>query len=209
MRPLGRRERQRHNQLCRADPAECHQERRESLSRPFHNFSIGRHLWFGPMRSPLQRRVVQLQIECSSDRSETFACDFPQVVFLASDTRRCSRDATLKSEREFPEVVENKDPQEDGSEIRREGRGAKSPANWMIVNTLTTCHSGWRATSERRGTNVDGRYLRWSRSRQDLKCPTRGMLYELTVGEPSKLHLTTRMVTSSSKLSPQKSAAAL
>ena len=32
--------------------------------------------------------------------------------------------------------------------------------------------------------------------------------YELTVGETSKLHLATRMVTSSLKLSPQNSAAA-
>src|ERR1700687_4796428 len=108
MRLLGRRERQRRNLPCRASPAECCQERRESLSRPFHNFSIGRHLWFGPMHSPPQRRVVQPQIECSSDRSTTFSCDFPQVVFLASDTRRCSRDATVKSAREFSEVVENK-----------------------------------------------------------------------------------------------------
>jgi len=36
-----------------------------------------------------------------------------------------------------------------------------------------------------------------------------GVSGELTVEVPSKLHLTTRMVTSSLKLSPQKSAAAL
>src|SRR2546426_12174667 len=105
-----RRERQRRNLPCPASPAECRQGHRESLLRPCHNFSIGRHLWFGPMRSPPQQRVVQTQIECSSSRSATFACDFPRVVFLASGPTRCSLDATVKSEREFPEVVENNDP---------------------------------------------------------------------------------------------------
>src|SRR5216683_8277706 len=108
MRLLGRTERQRRNLPCRASPVECCRERRESLSGPCHNFSIGRHLWFGPMRSPPRRRVVQPQIECSSDRSTTFACDFPREVFLASGPRRCSLDATVKSEREFQEVVENR-----------------------------------------------------------------------------------------------------
>ena len=61
----------------------------------------------------------------------------------------------------------------------------------------------------RKGKNECGRWLRQSRSGQDLKCPTRGMYYELTAEEPSKLHLTTRMVTSSPKASPQKSAALL
>src|SRR6266481_2539157 len=31
----------------------------------------------------------------------------PRLVFLASETRWCSLDATVKSEQEFPEVVEN------------------------------------------------------------------------------------------------------
>src|SRR5260370_29900096 len=104
------------------------------------------------MRSPPRRGMVQRQTECSSDRSKTFACDFPQGVFLASDTRQCSRDATVKSEREFLEVVENTDPWEDRTEIRRGDRRTKSPAHWMIVNTLTKCLSGWKPTSERGGT---------------------------------------------------------
>jgi len=49
----------------------------------------------------------------------------------------------------------------------------------------------------RKGKNECVRWLRKSRSGQDLKCPTRGMYYELTAEEPSKLHLPTRMVTSS------------
>src|SRR5216684_9202607 len=112
MQPLGRMERQRRNRPCRASPGECCQERREFPSRPFHNFLAGRHLWFGPLRSPLQRGAVQLQIECSSDWSTIFACDAPSssFAFLASDSRRCSRDATVKRELEFPEVVENKAP---------------------------------------------------------------------------------------------------
>src|SRR6266849_305187 len=119
MQLLGRTERKRRNLPCRASPAECCQERREFPSGPCHNFSIGRHLLFCPMRSPPQRKGVQSQIECSSTRSTTFAYDFPRIVFLASDTKRCSLDTTVKGEREFPEVVENNDPEEDRAEIRR------------------------------------------------------------------------------------------
>src|SRR5260370_32931281 len=108
MRLLGRRERQRRNLPCRASPAECCQERRESPLRPCHNFSIGRHLWFGPMRLPPQREVAGQPIECCSDRSTTFACDSPPVVFLASYPGRCSPNATLRSGREFKEGIENK-----------------------------------------------------------------------------------------------------
>src|SRR5207237_9978704 len=76
-----RRERQRRNLPCPASPAECRQGRRESLLRPCHNFSIGRHLWFGPMRSPPQQRMVELLIECCSDRATTFACGLLQSFF--------------------------------------------------------------------------------------------------------------------------------
>src|SRR5260370_36136908 len=106
MRLLGRKERQRRNLPCQASPAECCQGRRESLSGPSHSFSIGRHLWFGLLRSPPQRRGVQSPIECSSSTSTIFAYDFPRIVLLASDTRQCSLDAIVKSEREFPEVIE-------------------------------------------------------------------------------------------------------
>src|SRR6267378_3266672 len=91
MRPSGRREKQRRNLPCRASPAECCQERRESLSRPCHNFSIGRHLWFGPMRLPPQQRVVQPQRECSSDRPTTFAFDFLQWIFFPQTLERAIR----------------------------------------------------------------------------------------------------------------------
>src|SRR5580692_11959945 len=84
MRPLGRRERQPRSLLCRASPAEYRQERRGFPSRPFHNFLVGRHPWFGPPRWRPQRRAVQAQIEYSSDRSAIFACDFPRVVFPTS-----------------------------------------------------------------------------------------------------------------------------
>src|SRR5258708_4194045 len=108
MRLLGRTERQRRNLPCRASPAECHQERRESPSKPFHNFSIGRHLWFGPMRSPPQRGMAGQPIECCSGSSTTLACDIPPAVLLASDPGRCSLDATMKIERELQEVIENR-----------------------------------------------------------------------------------------------------
>src|SRR5260370_209967 len=60
MRLLGRKERQRRNPPCQASPAECCQERREFPSGPCHNFSIGRHLWFGPIHSPPQRARGQV-----------------------------------------------------------------------------------------------------------------------------------------------------
>src|SRR5258708_39191178 len=108
MRLLGRRERQRRNLPCRASPAERCQERRESLSRPCHNFSIGRPLWFGPMRSPPPRGTVKQLIECCSDRATTFACDFPPVDFLASESRHGNPNATLEPDRKFDQVVENR-----------------------------------------------------------------------------------------------------
>src|SRR5580700_7242311 len=157
MRLLGRRGRQRHNQLCRASPAECHQERRESPARPFHNFSIGRHLWFGPLRSPPQQKAVLQQIECRSDRSKIFACDFPPVVVIASDPRQCSPAATVRSGLESRELFEKKALREMSWKLKRKARGAKSPAPWTIVNTLTTYLSAWRATSDgggRAGTRV-------------------------------------------------------
>src|SRR5882724_3385271 len=101
MRPLRRKERQRRNLPCRASSAECCLERREPLSGPFHNFSIGRHLWFGPLRSPPRRRLVQPQIRWSSDRSTTFACDFPPVDFLSSDPRGGNPDATWQRDRKW------------------------------------------------------------------------------------------------------------
>src|SRR5882762_8401852 len=104
----GRTERQRRNPPCRANPAECCQEHRESLSGPRRSFSIARHLWLGPMPSPPQQRVVQTQTECSLNRSVTFACATPREVLLASGPRRCSLDATLKTAREPLEVVENR-----------------------------------------------------------------------------------------------------
>src|ERR1700688_4685198 len=91
MRPLGPKEIQRHNLPCRASPAECHPERREFLSRPFHNFLAGRHLWFGPLRSPRQHTVVQPPIGCCSENSKTFACDMPPAVLLASDLEDAAR----------------------------------------------------------------------------------------------------------------------
>src|SRR5229473_6579512 len=108
MRLLGRTERQRRNLPCRADPAECCQERREFLSGPSHSFSIDRHLCSCPMRSPPQRGMAGQPIKCCSGSSTTFACDIPPAVLLTSDPGGCSLHATLKSEREFQEVVENR-----------------------------------------------------------------------------------------------------
>src|SRR6267143_1937724 len=121
MRPSGRREKQRRNLPCRASPAECCQERRESLSRPCHNFSIGRRLWFGPMRWPPRRRLAQPQIKWSSDRSKTFACDFPPVDFLSSDLRGGNPDATLERDRNLEEVAENRGTYARRKETKRRG----------------------------------------------------------------------------------------
>src|SRR5580693_9393164 len=90
MRPLGRRERQRRNLPCRASPAGCCQERRESPSRPCHNFLAGRHPWLGPLHSRLQRVVIG-QIECCLGKSATFACDFPPIGFLDSESGNAAR----------------------------------------------------------------------------------------------------------------------
>src|SRR6266849_9033843 len=99
MRPSGQKEKQRRNLPYRASPVECCRERRESLSRPCQNFSIGRHLWFGPMRPPPRRGVVGQLIEHCSNRATTFACYFLPVVLLATDPRRCTPVATMKSAR--------------------------------------------------------------------------------------------------------------
>src|SRR4029077_801280 len=107
MRPLERREKQRRSLLCPASPAACCQERRESLSRPCHNFSIGRHLWFCPKRSPPRQGVAEQSVECCSDRPTTFSCDFPPV-FFASHPRQSIPDATVENERGSQEVVENR-----------------------------------------------------------------------------------------------------
>jgi len=79
----------------------------------------------------------------------------------------------------------------------------------MIVNALTVWLSGWKAPFEKGRTDVDRRLLQRSGSRGYQNTPIPECFYELKIGEASKLHLTTSRVTSSSKLSPQKSAAAL
>jgi len=78
----------------------------------------------------------------------------------------------------------------------------------MAVSTLTERLSRWRSTFPRKGVGI-----RMGRANATRSGGTQAFLswrsYELRVEEPSKLHLTTRMVTSSLKLSPQKSAALL
>jgi len=59
----------------------------------------------------------------------------------------------------------------------------------------------------RKGVGIRMGRANATRVRRNPKRSYRGRSYELRVEEPSKLHLTTRMVTSSLKLSPQKSAA--
>src|ERR1700730_11890425 len=89
MQPLGRRERPRRNRPCRVNPAECCPERRESLSIPCHYLSICRQLWFGPMRSPPQQRVVQRPVEYCSDKSVTFAFDSSPIVSCLKSFATC------------------------------------------------------------------------------------------------------------------------
>jgi hypothetical protein len=63
-----------------------------------------------------------------------------------------------------------------------EGTGSTGPAHWMIVNTLTTCPAGRKATSERGGTNVDARPQPSPQAglTQVLEPAYCEMLYELT-----------------------------
>jgi hypothetical protein len=77
-------------------------------------------------------------------------------------------------------------------------RGAQSPAHWMIVSTLTARlseHSDLRKGRNQGETEMSA--SGWAT--QVLEGLSREMIYEATVEEPSKLHLTTRMVTSSLK----------
>ena len=78
----------------------------------------------------------------------------------------------------------------------------------MIVNVLTGVFQ--LASDLRKESNPCGQETSASAwATQVLKGFSCRMSYELTAKKPSKSHLTTRMVTSSSKPSPQKSAAAL
>src|SRR5258708_35874233 len=86
------------------------------------------------MRSPPQRGAVGEPIECSSDRATTFACDFPPVVFLASDPRQCSPDAIVERDGKLREVVENRSTYVSRRKAKPVGR---SPADGMPVSTLT------------------------------------------------------------------------
>ena len=88
----------------------------------------------------------------------------------------------------FREAAETMTFNQVGLKMRCKNRRTNSPAHWMIVNTPT-------ALAFRMG----------SHSKRDDSA----MFYEFTLEEPSKSHLTTRMVTSSLRLSAQKSAAAL
>src|SRR5580765_5944336 len=152
MQPLGRRGKRRHNLLCRASPGECCRERRESPSGPFHYFSIGRHLWFCLSRLPLQRRMVQRQIECSSNSLKTFSCDFSPVDFLLSDLGKCSRDAIVRSEQECLETNENIGLKKNWAEMKHERGRAKSPAHWTIADALTrVCEDEKRVVGPRLG----------------------------------------------------------
>src|SRR5260370_36441146 len=78
----------------------------------------------------------------------------------------------------------------------------------MIVSTLTGGLSGWRSTFRvRKGIGaVVSAELWWHRT---CSISLGDTAYEVTVREPSKTHFTTRMVTSSLKASPQKTASAL
>src|SRR5260370_35200714 len=106
MRLLGRRERQRRNLPCRASPAECCQERRESPLRPFHSFSIGRHLWFGPMRLPPQRGGAGQPIECCSGRVKTFPLGFPPATFLSPTSTQGVPGGAASRSAEFEQPVQ-------------------------------------------------------------------------------------------------------
>src|SRR5882672_5584694 len=138
MRPSERMEKQQRNLPCRASPAECFRERPEFPSRPFHNFSTGRHLWPDPPHMQLPRIAERTRIMHSSNWLKTFACDVPQVVFLASDGRRCRLDAIAVGNREFREAIDNKGFARIYRVIRRVGRKSKGPAHWTIVSVLTT-----------------------------------------------------------------------
>src|SRR6266481_5108424 len=200
MRLLGRTERQRRNLPCRASPAECCQERREFLSRPFHNFSIGRHLWFGPLRSRPPRREVQPQTEYRSDRSETFAYEFPRAVSCLGLSKM--QPACHCEERAVVSVSSGKQNSFERMGLKSAaGGGAKSPAHWTICQRAVSVsiRVGRLSKREERMCRAGAQAI----SLAGLEMPHSRDVYEFTVEESSKLHLTTRMVTSSLKLSPQ------
>ncbi len=84
-----------------------------------------------------------------------------------------------------------------------------SPAHWMIASRLTGVSFRMESDFQKRKNECRSDACALYELPHDLKHFSRGLSYAVTDGEPSKWHLTTRMVTSSLKSSPQKSAAEL
>src|SRR5260370_40058213 len=116
---------------------------------------------------------------------------FPSRSLSCLGTRRCSPDATVKSEREFQEVVENKVfrrrvrnqvVNDGGRRVQRIGRlPARRQRVFRNENRLP----------DRGRTNVAGKNCP-ARGHAGSKRGNCGKSFELTVEEGSKLHFITR-----------------
>jgi hypothetical protein len=102
------------------------------------------------------------------------------MVFLASGPRRCSPDATVKSEHEFQEVVENRGTWEGESEIRRQGLRNEGSS------TLDDCQHADRVTfrmqDDFKKSKNDWTRTRHSRSLNALKRFSLGWGYTVKPG---------------------------
>jgi hypothetical protein len=67
-------------------------------------------------------------------------------------------------ESEFLKVAENKGFEKLEAKLDGENLKVNSPTHWMIVNTLTTCLSEWRALRKNGEPRGNGRRRRGSRS---------------------------------------------
>jgi hypothetical protein len=94
-------------------------------------------------------------------------------------------------------------------EIGAGHRSGKRPAHWTTCQYAGKVSLRMASDFRRGGPGVSEGNLPQPGVKRAERAASCGLFYELTVEEPSKSHLTTRMVTSSLKLSPQKSAAAL
>ena len=79
----------------------------------------------------------------------------------------------------------------------------------MLVSMLTGVSIGMEIDVSSESRNLGGTHPGQVGTRRPFSVSLGDMSYEVRVAEPLKSHLTTRMVTSSLKSSPQKSAAVL
>jgi hypothetical protein len=112
-------------------------------------------------------------------------------------------------EKGFREVIETTILTKDELRVQHRGPSLTSPVHWMIVSTLTTVFQDGGRLSIEGEIHLVSSGLAPAGTHIYICMLSQGKIYELGLEARSKLHLTTRMVISSLKSSPQKSAAAL